>query len=72
VYVPTTQNDNMLRFQYHDLKDTVRTSRLSGSKVMLSVAPYFYFYIFPFLHRVYGDRMSQEVMIVCPYAETIA
>jgi len=65
-------NDNMLRFQYHDLEDTVRTSRLSGSKVVLSVAPYFYSYTFPFLHRVYGDRMSQEVMIVCPYAETMA
>lgn len=65
-------NDNMLRFQYHDLESTVRTSRLSGSKVVLSVAPYFYSYIFPFLHRVYGDRMSQEVMIVCSYAETMA
>jgi hypothetical protein len=62
----------MLRFQYHELKGDCRTSRLSGSKVVLQVAPHFYAYIYPFLHRVHGDKMSQEVMIVCPYAETMA
>jgi hypothetical protein len=69
---PNHANDNMLRFQYHELKGDCRTSRLSGSKVVLQVAPHFYAYIYPFLHRVYGDKMSQEVMIVCPYAETMA
>ena len=69
---PNHADDNMLRFQYHELQGPCRTSRLSGSKVVLQVAPHFYAHIYPFLHRVYGDRMSQEVMIVCSYAETMA
>jgi hypothetical protein len=69
---PNHADDNMLRFQYHELQGPCRTSRLSGSKVVLQVAPHFYAHIYPFLHRVYGDRTSQEVMIVCPYAETMA
>ena len=61
----------MLRFQWHEVEGPRRISKTFKSKVVLEAAAYLYarFYL-PF-HQRYTSKMSQEVMIVCPFAETL-
>jgi hypothetical protein len=60
----------MLRFQYHEVKGFVRTSKWSGSKVVIEAANHFHSKVHPLLYWAYGDKVSQEVMVVCHYTET--
>jgi hypothetical protein len=53
------------------VKGPRRTSSISKSKVVLEAAAYFYAKIYYYLHTIYGSKTSEEVMVVCPFAETL-
>jgi hypothetical protein len=39
--------------------------------VVLEAAAYFYAKIYYYLRTIYGSKTSEEVMVVCPFAETL-
>lgn len=70
--VPTTDaRDQEIRFQYHEVKGPRPISSISKSKVVLEPAAYFCAKMWATFAVCYGDKMSQEVMVVCPFAETL-
>jgi hypothetical protein len=63
--------DDEIRFQYHEVAGPRRTSSITRSKVVLEAAAYFYAKLYKSFQTMYGNKMSQEVMIVCHFAETV-
>lgn len=63
--------DSEVRFQYLEVEGPRRISSTTRSKVVLEAAAYFYAKVYETLAIVYGDRMSEEVMVVCPFEETL-
>lgn len=70
-FLPGLQPIKNVRFQYLEVKGPCRTSSITKSKVVLEAAAFFYIGVYERLHKVYGDKTSRKVTIVCPFAETL-